>query len=135
MRAQAPEFPMLAIIVSGGHSQLVLFQDHFKYHYWGALRTTRLVEAFDKVAKLTGLPYPGGPSVSKAALLTVIQMPSRRLKPTLGDFSFSGPKTAVLRAAQAMCGQDFSFPSYKLPERLTDQQVADIAASFQTRSM
>ena len=44
---------------------------------------------------------------------------------------FSGPKTAVLRAAQAMCGQDFSFPSYKLPERLTDQQVADIAASFQ----
>lgn len=132
MRAQAPEFPMLAIIVSGGHSQLVLFQDHFKYQLLGRTQDDAIGEAFDKVAKLTGLPYPGGPSVSKAALSgNPDAVPLPKAKVGKYDFSFSGPKTAVLRAAQAMCGQDFSFPSYELPERLTDQQVADIAASFQ----
>ena len=68
MRATQPKFPMLAIIVSGGHSQLALFQNHFDYTLLGQTRDDAIGEAFDKVAKILGLPYPGGPSVSKKAL-------------------------------------------------------------------
>ncbi len=62
-----PAFPMLALIVSGGHTQLVLFRDHFDYVLLGQTRDDAIGEAFDKVAKILGLPYPGGPSVSEAA--------------------------------------------------------------------
>lgn len=62
-----PDFPMLAIIVSGGHSQLVLFRDHFDYTLLGQTHDDAIGEAFDKVAKMLGLPYPGGPSVAKLA--------------------------------------------------------------------
>lgn len=62
-----PAFPMLALIVSGGHTQLVLFKDHFDYVLLGQTRDDAIGEAFDKVAKILGLPYPGGPSVSEAA--------------------------------------------------------------------
>jgi N6-L-threonylcarbamoyladenine synthase len=63
-----PSFPMLALIVSGGHSQLVLFRDHFDYTLLGQTQDDAIGEAFDKVAKLLGLPYPGGPSIGKKAL-------------------------------------------------------------------
>lgn len=132
MRSTQPAFPMLAIIVSGGHSQLVLFRDHFDYEILGRTQDDAIGEAFDKVAKITGLPYPGGPSVAKAAQngdAYAITIP--KAKVGTYDFSFSGPKTAVLRQAQALIGEDFSFPSYKLPERLSEAQKADIAASFQ----
>ena len=59
---------MLAIIVSGGHSQLALFEDHFMYTLLGQTQDDAIGEAFDKVAKITGLPYPGGPSIAKAAV-------------------------------------------------------------------
>lgn len=65
---ETPSFPMLAIIVSGGHSQLALFRKHFDYTLLGQTRDDAIGEAFDKVAKILGLPYPGGPSVSKKAL-------------------------------------------------------------------
>lgn len=65
--AKQPEFPMLAIIVSGGHSQLVLFRDHFDYTLLGQTQDDAIGEAFDKVAKMLGLPYPGGPSVAETA--------------------------------------------------------------------
>ncbi|MCA9324666.1 tRNA (adenosine(37)-N6)-threonylcarbamoyltransferase complex transferase subunit TsaD [Candidatus Saccharibacteria bacterium] len=65
--AKQPKFPMLAVIVSGGHSQLALFQDHFDYTLLGQTRDDAIGEAFDKVAKILGLPYPGGPSVGKTA--------------------------------------------------------------------
>jgi N6-L-threonylcarbamoyladenine synthase len=68
LREKQPEFPMLGIIVSGGHSQFALFEDHFKYQLLGQTRDDAIGEAFDKVAKILGLPYPGGPSVSKLAL-------------------------------------------------------------------
>jgi N6-L-threonylcarbamoyladenine synthase len=131
MRASQPEFPMLAIIVSGGHSQLVLFSDHFNYELLGRTQDDAIGEAFDKVAKITGLPYPGGPSVEKAALngdSHAIQLPKAKVGKY--DFSFSGLKTAVLRQAQALCGQDYSFPSTKLPAALSEAQKADLAASF-----
>jgi N6-L-threonylcarbamoyladenine synthase len=132
MRSLQPEFPMLAVIVSGGHSQLALFHDHFSYELLGRTQDDAIGEAFDKVAKITGLPYPGGPSVAKAALHGddhAITLPKAKVGKY--DFSFSGLKTAVLRQAQALCGQDYSFPSTKLPAALNEAQKADLAASFQ----
>ena len=90
-------------------------------------------EAFDKVAKILGLPYPGGPAISKAALSgnsLKYKLPKARLKGKY-DFSFSGLKTAVLRAVQKEVGVDFNFPSFKLAAKLNEQQKNDFAASFQ----
>ncbi len=128
-----PEFPLLALIISGGHTQLVLFQSHFKYKVLGRTLDDAVGEAFDKVAKILGLPYPGGPPIGKAAKegkphsvkLPIAKMGNRY------DFSFSGLKTAVLRAAQEQSGHDYTFPSAKLPETLSKAQKADLAASFQ----
>jgi len=130
LRDDQPEFPMLAVIVSGGHSQLVLFEDHFKYELLGQTQDDAIGEAFDKVAKILGLPYPGGPSIAKAALKgdpKAFQLPKAKMNKY--DFSFSGLKTAVLRLAQVQIGEDYGFPSYKLAERLSEAQKHDIPAS------
>jgi N6-L-threonylcarbamoyladenine synthase len=127
-----PEFPLLAIIVSGGHTQLALFRDHFDYQLLGQTQDDAIGEAFDKVAKMLGLPYPGGPSVAAAALkgdAHKYKLPKAKVDKY--DFSFSGLKTAVLRLAQAEIGETFDFPSINLSERLSSAQKADIAASFQ----
>lgn len=132
MRLNQPNFPLLAIIVSGGHSQLVLYYNHFDYELLGRTQDDAIGEAFDKVAKMLGLPYPGGPSVAKAALLGdpyAHKLPKAKVGQY--DFSFSGLKTAVLRLAQAQIGESYDFPSTKLPERLSEPQKNDIAASFQ----
>ncbi len=127
-----PAFPMLAVIVSGGHSQLVLFRDHFEYTLLGQTQDDAIGEAFDKVAKMLGLPYPGGPSVAQAAAKgNPLAFPLPKAKMGKYDFSFSGPKTAVLRLAQAQIGESYDFPSVKLAGRLSEAQKADIAASFQ----
>lgn len=133
LRRQAPEFPLLAIIVSGGHSQLALFKDHFDYQLLGQTQDDAIGEAFDKVAKMLGLPYPGGPSVAAAASKgdpNTYRLPKARM-PEKYDFSFSGLKTAVLRLAQSEIGEKYDFPSHRLPERLSEAQKVDIAASFQ----
>jgi len=130
---QKPNFPLLSLIVSGGHTQLVLFQNHQKYQILGQTTDDAAGEAYDKVAKMLGLPYPGGPSVSKCAENgdpQAYQLPTAKL-PDKYDFSFSGLKTAVLRAAQTASGHDFTFPSAKLPAALSEAQKADLAASFQ----
>ena len=130
---QAPAFPCLALIVSGGHSQLALFRDHFDYTLLGQTQDDAIGEAFDKVAKILGLPYPGGPSVGKKALegdAKAFALPKARLQGKY-DFSFSGLKTAVLRLAQEQVGKDYSLPSFELPGLLNEAQKADIAASFQ----
>ncbi|HVI60594.1 MAG TPA: tRNA (adenosine(37)-N6)-threonylcarbamoyltransferase complex transferase subunit TsaD [Candidatus Saccharimonadales bacterium] len=130
--AAQPAFPLLAVIVSGGHSQLAVFHGHFDYTLLGQTQDDAIGEAFDKVAKMLGLPYPGGPSVAKAA---EEGDPNRYKLPKaqMGkyDFSFSGLKTAVLRLAQKEIGESYDFPSTKLSGRLSDGQKADIAASFQ----
>jgi len=164
-----PKFPLLALIVSGGHTQLALFRDHGDYVLLGQAQDDAVGEAFDKVAKIIGLPYPGGISISKLApegnpeafafpkakLACPPGCPheiNRPLDPNLEakdvirggrgeifartrchkyDFSFSGLKTAVLRAVQKECGVDHTFPSHQLPERVSDSLRADIAASFQ----
>jgi N6-L-threonylcarbamoyladenine synthase len=128
-----PTFPMLALIVSGGHSQLVLFRDHGDYTLLGQTQDDAVGEAFDKVAKMLGLPYPGGPSISKAAESGdpfAYGFPKAKLAGAY-DFSFSGLKTAVLRRIQREVGVDFTFPSHELPARVNEQMRYDFAASFQ----
>ncbi len=128
-----PAFPMLALIVSGGHSQLALFKDHGDYELLGQTQDDAVGEACDKVAKIIGLPYPGGPSIAKAALegdARRYQLPKSKLDNPY-NFSFSGLKTAVLRAVQREVGVDFTFPSHELPGLVTDLQRVDFAASFQ----
>ena len=133
LRESAPQFPLLAVIVSGGHSQLAFFRNHFDYDLLGQTRDDAIGEAFDKVARILGLPYPGGPSIGKLSLSgdpRAYKLPIAHLDQKY-EFSFSGLKTAVLRLAQAQTGNDYSFPSWKLSEALNEAQKADIAASFQ----
>lgn len=131
--SKQPEFPMLALIVSGGHSQLALFRDHGDYELLGQTQDDAVGEAFDKVAKILGLPYPGGVSIDKLAPKgdpLKYKLPKAKMENPY-DFSFSGLKTAVLRAVQREVGVDFTFPSHKLAVRLDDAQRANFAASFQ----
>lgn len=115
------DFPYLVLLVSGGHSQIVLVKGVDRYERWASTIDDALGEAFDKTAKLLGLPYPGGPNVEKAALSG---NPSRFdfPRPLRGekrpDFSFSGLKTAVRQAATAIAP-------------LSERDVADICSSFQ----
>ncbi|HJQ09205.1 MAG TPA: tRNA (adenosine(37)-N6)-threonylcarbamoyltransferase complex transferase subunit TsaD [Candidatus Saccharimonadales bacterium] len=133
LRAKQPAFPMLGVIVSGGHSQLVLWRGHFDYTLLGQTQDDAIGEAFDKVAKIIGLPYPGGINVSHKATegdAHAYQLPKARLSGKY-DFSFSGVKTAVLRLAQEQVGKDYSLPSSALRGLLSETQKANIAAVFQ----
>ncbi len=117
----APQFPLLALLVSGGHSELVLIRGHLQYERLGSTLDDAAGEAFDKVARLLGLPYPGGPSIQKAAEdgdPKAFTFPRARLNGTW-DFSFSGLKTAVLRVVEQYKADRRSLP------------VRDMAASFQ----
>lgn len=93
-----PAFPLLCLVVSGGHTQLVLMHDHGRYTLLGQTVDDAAGEAFDKVGRLLGLPYPGGPAISAAAAgaAPATRFPRARTDGPY-DFSFSGLKTAVLR--------------------------------------
>ena len=133
LNEKQPEFPLLALIVSGGHSQLVLFKNHGDYELLGQTNDDAIGEAFDKVAKILGLPYPGGPAIARAAKdgdKFKYHLPDARLKHPY-DFSFSGLKTAVLRAVQKEVGVSYDFPSFKLKDKLKTSEINDFAASFQ----
>ena len=115
------KFPYLMLLVSGGHTQLVLVRGVGAYERWGTTIDDALGEAFDKTAKLLGLPYPGGPAVEKAALTgdpDRFTLPRPLVGEARLDFSFSGLKTAVRQAATAIAP-------------ISDQDVSDICASFQ----
>ncbi len=116
-----PVFPLLALLVSGGHTELILIREHLQYERLGATLDDAAGEAFDKVARILGLPYPGGPSIQKAASEgnpRAFNFPRARLEGSW-DFSFSGLKTAVLRTVRALQDEHQAVP------------VADLAASFQ----
>jgi N6-L-threonylcarbamoyladenine synthase len=116
-----PQFPLVALIVSGGHTELVLMADHMKYQRLGATLDDAAGEAFDKVARLLNLGYPGGPVIQKVAESgnpLAFNFPRAWLEDSW-DFSFSGLKTAVLRAVR------------RLEEIANPLPVADLAASFQ----
>lgn len=92
-------FPALALIASGGHTELILMADHGQYQLLGATKDDAAGECFDKIAKLLGLPYPGGPQISKLGRLgkpKTIDFPRPMLDQANYDFSFSGLKTAAL---------------------------------------
>lgn len=166
-----PGFPLLALVVSGGHTQIIYMKGHDQFEIIGTTRDDAVGECFDKVAKILGLPYPGGPSIAQISAISSLNSPVRSHR-TLStaplrassssrtsskfeaieegesfkehsnyklphpkveglDFSFSGLKTAVLRAVQAECGVSIRTPSYELAEKLTKQQRADFAAVFQ----
>ncbi len=116
-----PQFPLVALIVSGGHTELVLMTDHGAYQRLGATQDDAAGEAFDKVARLLGLGYPGGPAIQQAAQggnPLAFNFPRAWLEDSW-NFSFSGLKTAVLREVRRL--EQVSNP---LP-------TADLAASFQ----
>jgi len=117
-----PQFPLIALLVSGGHTEINLMTDHLTYERLGSTLDDAAGEAFDKVARLLGLSYPGGPAVQKAAEggdPNRFNFPRAKLDNPY-DFSFSGLKTAVLYEVN-----DLKKESDVLP-------VADLAASFQT---
>ncbi|MEK7615307.1 MAG: tRNA (adenosine(37)-N6)-threonylcarbamoyltransferase complex transferase subunit TsaD [Patescibacteria group bacterium] len=113
-----PQFPALCLLVSGGHTELILMKTHGVYELIGMTRDDAAGEAFDKVAKLLKLGYPGGPEISRAASKgnpTAINFPRPMLDSKDFDFSFSGLKTAVRICVESQQGHS----------------VEDIAASFQ----
>ena len=127
-----PNFPLIALIISGGHTQIVKMSAHQQFEIIGTTRDDAVGECFDKIAKILGLPYPGGPSITKAAATgnpNAYSFPHPM--PGTLDFSFSGLKTAVLREVQKETQKPISFPSSQLAALLTDQQRADFAASFE----
>lgn len=127
-----PEFPMLAMVVSGGDSRLMLFQEDLSFELLGQTRDDAAGEAFDKVAKLLGLPYPGGPNVSKRGAEgndEAYSFPIAKLGDSL-DYSFSGVKTAVLRQVQEIIGDKPGLANLKKTYKLPAETVNDIAASF-----
>jgi N6-L-threonylcarbamoyladenine synthase len=99
--ATAPEFPLIALVVSGGHTLLALLRGHGDYELLGQTRDDAVGEAFDKVARILGLGYPGGPAVQRAAegVASAGVLPRAWLRDSY-DFSFSGLKTAVLHKIQ-----------------------------------
>ena len=123
------QFPAVSLVVSGGHTSLFLTHSPTEHEPLGATTDDAAGEAFDKVASVLGLGYPGGPAIDAAAKRgdpRAVDFPRSRLKDRPLDFSFSGLKTAVLYHCR---GQNTSMRAHA--RDLTEQQVADVAASFQ----
>ncbi len=106
---EVPSFPCIGLLVSGGHTDLVLFTSHGKYIYLGGTRDDAAGECFDKCARLLGLSYPGGPAIAQRAMEFKIQdskfeikLPRPLINEKSFDFSFSGLKTAVAREVEKL---------------------------------
>ena len=121
-----PPFPAVALVVSGGHTTLFVVRGPLHYERVGDTMDDAAGEAFDKVAALLELPYPGGPAVEKLARggdAAAFRFPRSLLGRDSLDFSFSGLKTAVLYHCRGQNARE--------PRKLTDRERADVAASFQ----
>ena len=136
-------FPALALLISGGHTEIVLVKNIGDYEIIGRTRDDAVGEAFDKVARILGLPYPGGPEVSKIALTydtvsePIIKLPRPMIHSKDYDFSFSGLKTAVLYFVKEHTANPdltisnaFADKGYDA-NRLSDEMKAAIAYEFQ----
>ena len=129
---EAPPFPLVALVVSGGHTFLVEMRDHLEYRLMGTTIDDAAGEAFDKVGRLLGLGYPGGPAISKAAERAVRKDRKfpRAWLPGTYDLSFSGLKTAARRIvtdARAEAG----LPADEREAALPDDVIAELAWGFQ----
>ena len=123
-----PGFPIICLIASGGHTDLILMEGHGRFTLVGRTRDDAAGEAFDKAARVLGLGFPGGPEIQKAAVHgsgAEPRLPRPNVKNSL-DFSFSGLKSAVVRRAEEK-------GMYPIPEDagLNPQEVADVAQAFQ----
>lgn len=121
-------FPIMLLTVSGGHNEIVLMRDHGEYEIIGETLDDAAGEAFDKVARILGLEYPGGPAISKAAAngkRDAFKFPRALNEKKNFNFSFSGLKTAVLYAVNEFRKQN------NIHSELPEQFVADCAASFE----
>ena len=119
---QTPRFPFVGLVVSGGHTSLYRVDDYFHVELLGSTRDDAAGEAFDKVAKILGLPYPGGPIISRLAekgRRDAFSFPRAWLPETPYDFSFSGLKTAVLQTVGKLTSAGQKIP------------VEDVCASFE----
>ena len=134
-----PAFPLLALVISGAHSELVSIPRHGRYELLGQTRDDAAGEAFDKVARVMGLGYPGGPAIQRAAEArdpshkNPFRLPRAWLKDTW-DFSFSGLKTAVLQLVEgAEQGADAGASRYAREgaAQSDDLSIPDLAAAFQ----
>jgi len=124
------KFPLLVLTVSGGHNEIILMRDHHHFEVLGESRDDAAGEAFDKVARILGLGYPGGPIISKVALdgdSSAYSLPQAMLEKGSMDFSFSGLKTAVLNEVKRYGSEK----GLKDESEIDDKFKADIAASFQ----
>lgn len=120
--AHPVQLPLLCLVVSGGHTDLIYMPGHGRYESLGRTLDDAAGEAFDKIARALGLPYPGGPEIDRIARLgqeTAFDFPRAWLEPDSLDFSFSGLKSAVLNELN------------RLQQRGSSVPVADVAASFQ----
>lgn len=129
-----PQFPFLALTVSGGHTTLSLYKEDLTRDILGETLDDAAGEAFDKIAKLLGLDYPGGPAISVAAELgddSKYKFPIAKLGKESLDFSFSGLKTAVLRQVQQITGVNPASENVVKTYKLDNKTVSDMAASFQ----
>ena len=131
-----PAFPVVVLIVSGGHTELVLMRAHATYERLGGTRDDAAGEAFDKVGRLLGLPYPGGPAIERAARAyleaggTPYTLPQAWLRGT-SDFSFSGLKTAVLHIVDPGSAGRRPAQGYEERQERTIPPVGALAAGFQ----
>ncbi|MEK4300142.1 tRNA (adenosine(37)-N6)-threonylcarbamoyltransferase complex transferase subunit TsaD [Oceanobacillus sp. FSL W8-0428] len=114
-------FPLLALIVSGGHTELVIMKDHYEYELIGETRDDAAGEAYDKVARMLKLPYPGGPEIDRLSAegKVTIDFPRAWLEEGSYDFSFSGLKSAVINTL------------HNAEQRGETLDPSDVAASFQ----
>lgn len=120
--AHPVQLPLLCLVVSGGHTDLIYMPEHGRYESLGRTLDDAAGEAFDKIARALGLPYPGGPEIDRLAHLgneTAFDFPRAWLEPDSFDFSFSGLKSSVLNELNRLQQKGSSVP------------VADVAASFQ----
>lgn len=119
---QPMEFPLLALIVSGGHTELVVMNEHGSFELIGETRDDAAGEAYDKVARVLGLPYPGGPEIDRLAISSddEIEFPRAWLEPESYDFSFSGLKSSVINY------------KHNLEQRGEEVNPAHVAAGFQS---
>lgn len=131
-KKNTPKFPIVVLTASGGHNELILWKGHGDYKFLGATLDDAAGEAFDKVARLLGLGYPGGPAIQKVAFNgNPNKYPLPRAWVTGWDFSFSGLKTAVLRLVQKHAQTANSPRKLNSFVKLPTQFVCDVAASFQ----
>ncbi len=125
LNEEEPVLPAIALVASGAHSDIVLMKDHGKFEYLGGTRDDAAGEAFDKAARLLGLPYPGGPAIDREAKLGTagkIKLPRPLRDEDTYDFSFSGLKTALRQIVA---------PNSQLPISNSKFPISDLAAEVQ----